>query len=365
MILFLLLIHASPASAVPAWSRRYGFSCGMCHAYPSLQLTATGLDFLRRGHRLKDDKFDKDLANLLSVHGEWTYTKQEKEPAPFESPDAHLHAGGAISSHFSTYADVTLNGGDLETLMLQFTKEHGDDSYFTARIGKISPTIIRNYGNGLMASASTPLVLTDVTLADNPFTPARESFGLDVGRRWKRLFVQAGVLNGEDVPGQAAVNDHKDFFASAELTATEQPTGVGLYYYRGGYDLGDPAAAALFDRYDRTSVFANFTRDKVRLAGAYVFGKDRVQTLAERKIRGFYVQLDAHPADWSVPFARYDWVKTEVEDESDRTWKVTIGSAFRLFESEITAGRAVLELYRKSEAGVAANGVMVNMLWAF
>jgi len=174
--------------------------------------------------------------------------------------------------------------------MLQFTKEHGDESYFTARIGKISPTIIRNYGNGLMASASTPLILTDVTLADNPFTPARESFGLDVGQRWRRVFVQAGVLNGEDVPGQAAVNDHKDFFASAELTADGQPTGVGVYYYRAGYDLGDPAVATLFDRYDRTSVFANYTRDKVRLAGAYAFGKDRVQTLAERKIRGFYVQ---------------------------------------------------------------------------
>jgi len=290
LILFVLVVSASPASAVPAWSRRYGFPCGMCHAYPSLQLTTTGVDFLRRGHRLKEDKFDKDLTNLLSVHGEWTYTKQEKEPAPFESPDAHLHAGGAISSHFSTYADVTLNGGDLETLMLQFTKEHGDESYFTARIGKISPTIIRNYGNGLMASASTPLILTDVTLADNPFTPARESFGLDVGQRWRRVFVQAGVLNGEDVPGQAAVNDHKDFFASAELTADGLPTGVGVYYYRAGYDLGDPAVATLFDRYDRTSVFANYTRDKVRLAGAYAFGKDRVQTLAERKIRGFYVQ---------------------------------------------------------------------------
>ena len=361
-----LVVSVSPASAVPAWSRRYGFSCGMCHAYPSLQLTATGLDFLRRGHRLKDDKFDKDLTNLLSVHGEWTYTKQENEPAPpFESPDAHFHAGGAISSHFSSYADVTLNGGDLESLMLQFTKEHGDESYFTARIGKISPTIVRNYGNGLMASASTPLVLTDATLADNPFTPARESFGIDVAQRWKGLFVQTGVLNGEDVPGQAAVNDHKDFFASAEFTAPEQPTGVGLYYYRAGYDLGDPEAATLFDRYDRTSVFANFTHDKVRLAGAYAFGKDRVQTLAERKIRGFYVQLDAHPRDWGVPFARYDWVKTEVEGESERTWMVTIGSAFRLFESEITAGRAVLELYRRSEAAVEANGVMMNLLWAF
>lgn len=359
LLLLVLVVSASPASAVPAWSRRYGVSCSMCHAYPSLQFTTTGLDFLRRGHRLKDDKFDTNLANWISAHGEWTYTKKEKEPAPpFESPDLHFHMGGAISSHFSTYSDVTLNGGELEALMLQFTKEHGNDSYFTARIGKISPMIIRNYGNGLMASASTPLVLTDVTLADNPFTPARESFGIDVGQRWKHLFVQTGVLNGEDVPGQASVNNHKDFFATAEFTASDQPTGIGLYYYRAGYDLGDPP---VFDRYDRTCVFANFTRDKFRLAGAYAFGKD----LAERKIRGFYVQLDSHPVDWTVPFARYDRVNTEVDGESNQIWKITLGSAFRLFESDVTAGRTVIEMYRKSEAGVASKGVMMNLVWAF
>lgn len=338
----------------------------MCHASPGLQLTAAGLDFLRRGHRLQDDKFDKNLANLLTVHGEWTYIKKDKEPAPpFEAPDLHLHAGGAISSHFSTYGDVTLNGGEIETLMLQFTGEHGTESYFTARLGKISPTIIRNYGNGLMTQASTPLVLTDATLGENPFSPARESFGLDVGQRWKRLFIQAGVLNGEDLPGQAAVNSHKDVFASAEVTAADQPTGVGLYYYRGGYDLGELAAPTLFDRYDRTGIFGNYTLNRVRLAGAYVFGKDRVQTLAERKLRGFYAQLDGHPRDWTAPFARYDRVEIDQAEAPLRTWKITLGSAFRLFESDITAGRAVLEFYRKNEVGVEANGVLVNLLWAF
>lgn len=249
--------------------------------------------------------------------------------------------------------------------MLQFTKEHGDNSYFTARIGKISPTIVRNYGNGLMASASTPLVLTDATLDDNPFTPARGSFGIDVGQRWKRLFVQAGVLNGEDVPGQASVGDHKDVFATAEFTAVGQPTGIGLYYYRGGYDLGDPAVATRFDRYDRWAVFANYTRDKVRLAGAYVFGTDRVETLANRTLRGFYVQCDVHPVDIVAPFARYDWVKTEVEGGAEKTWKVTLGSAIQLYQSDITAGRAVIEVYRIDQAGAAANGFMANLLWAF
>jgi hypothetical protein len=335
----------------------------MCHAFPSLQLTASGLDFLRRGHRFQDDKFDKDVINMLSAHGQWTFTKEEKSPAPFESPEAHLHVGGALTSHVSAYGDVTLNGGAIETLMLQFTKEHGEDSYFTARAGKISPSIIRNYGNGLTASTSTPLVLTDTTLGQNPFTPARESFGLDVAQRWRHAFFQAGVLNGEDVPGQAAVNDHKDVFATAELTAAAQPSGIGLYFYRGGYDLGDPAAGALFDRYLRAGIFANFTRDRIRLAGAYVFGNDRIETQAEKRIHGFYVQADA-PAGWAVPFARYDWVTTE-QVESERTWKVTVGSAFRLFESEVTAGQAVLELYRRSTAGVAVNGLLVDLLWGF
>ena len=216
-----------------------------------------------------------------------------------------------------------------------------------------------------MASASTPLVLTDATLAENPFTPARGSFGIDVAQRWKGLFVQAGVLNGEDVPGQVAVNDHNDVFASAELTASQQPTGVGLYYYRGGYDVVGAGTETLFDRYDRTGTFANFTRDKFRVAGAYVFGRDRLPNLAARKISGFFVQADAHPVAGLVPFARYDWFKTELEEGSEKTWRVTLGSAVRLFESEVTAGRAAIEVYRRSEAGLAANGVAASLLWAF
>ena len=35
---------------------------------PSLQLTADGLDFYRRGHRFKNDTYDKDFTHLLSSH---------------------------------------------------------------------------------------------------------------------------------------------------------------------------------------------------------------------------------------------------------------------------------------------------------
>ena len=68
-----MLVSAPPLSAIPAWSRRYGAPCGLCHDYPSLQLTGQGLDFFRRGHRLKGDAFDKDFTHVLSAHIEWEY----------------------------------------------------------------------------------------------------------------------------------------------------------------------------------------------------------------------------------------------------------------------------------------------------
>ena len=359
-----LFFLASPAMAVPAWSRRYGAPCSLCHSYPSLQLNEQGLDFLRRGHRVKGDTFDKDLTNLLSSHIEWEYEVQEGVSTPFPKPAFHLHAGGALSSHFSVYADANINN-DLESAYVQYTAERGADTYFTARGGKISPTLVRNYGNGLMASASTPLILTDATLGENPFTPARASFGVDVGGRWKGLFVQGGVLNGEDVPGQATIGNHKDLYGTAELTLPDQVTGVGALYYRGGYDVGDPSASLLFDRYERLGVFANFTRDQFRLAGAYLYGTDEIESLARRRLRGYYLQADAHPVSWCVPFARYDDVTTEVEDEKTRVQKGTLGFAIRAFETDATGGRVVLEVSRRREGGVYTNAASFNLLWAF
>ncbi len=360
----LFLAWAPDASGVAMWSRRYGVACGYCHAYPSLQLTATGVDFLRRGHRIAGDDFDKDLTHQLSAHVEWTYQAKEGEPTEFESPSFHIHGGGALSKAFSLYVDATINE-ELEAAHLQYTLEKGSDSYFTARVGKVSPTLVRNYGNGLIASASTPLILTDATLASNPFTPARDSFGVDVAGRWKSLFVQAGVVNGEDVEGQAAVKNHKDIYATGEVALPDGISGVGLYYYRGGYDLGDPDTGFLFDRYDRKGVVANFTRDRFRLAGAHLYGKDEVSNLPDRKLRGCFAQADVQAAGWLVPFARYDHVTAEDESGKDRTEKETLGFAVELYESQMTAGRLVLEASRKREAGVTANAALFHLLWIF
>jgi hypothetical protein len=101
------------------------------------------------------------------------------------------------------------------------------------RGGKLNPTLIRNYAGGLAVSASIPLAFSGTTLGSNPFTVRQARNGVDIGGRVKSLFVQGGVVNGEDVPGQAAVNHHKDYYGTAEVTAPDGVSGVGLYYYHG------------------------------------------------------------------------------------------------------------------------------------
>jgi hypothetical protein len=366
-IVALALGLAMPASALPQWARRYNVSCTTCHAWPSEQLTATGLDFLRRGHRLKGDGFDKDFTHLLSAHVEWQYSFAQGATNQFNKPEFHLHGGGALAETFSGYFDVNVNN-DVEAAYLQFTKEHGDDSYFTMRGGKLNPTIIRNYAGGLAVSASIPLVFAGTTLGLNPFTANQARLGVDLGGRVKNLFVQGGVVNGEDVPAQATVNHHKDYYGTAEVTAPDGVSGVGLYYYHGAYDLGDPAAGpVLLDSYYRSALFANFTHDRFRVAAAYLVGQDKVRTLPDRKIHGYYALVEFRPGGWWVPFARYDDATTELETGKDHVRQGTLGVALQLFMTESSSARVALELARSSDPSIHTNtnSGLLNLVWAF
>ena len=354
-----------PSAAVPMWARRYNVACSTCHNWPAFQLTAVGLDFLRRGHRLKGDGFDKDWTHLVAGHVEWEYDAATGSTNQFNSPEFHLHAGGALTDNFSGYLNANVNN-EIEAAYLQYTKEWGDDVYFTARGGRLSPTLLRNYGNGLEAGASDPLILSDTTLNANPFTPDRTNNGIDVGGRYQMFFTQVGVLNGDDVAGQASVGHHKDFYATLEATP-DGVSGVGLYYHHGGYDLGDPTAPPqLADSYHREGVFANYSQPLFRIAGAYLYGQDHVATVATaRKIQGWYAQVNGYPSGWVAVWVRYDDTKTTDETGQLRTRQGTVGATLKVFEMNTTSGRIALEAGRQETPGTHTNLGVVNLIWAF
>ena len=122
-LLSFILAYAAPAAAVPMWTRRYGVACSTCHAFPSLQLSDVGLDFLRRGHRMTGDTFPKNVTDLISGHGEWEHAVEEHGSTAFQSPAFHFHIGGALSEYFSTYIDANVNS-DFEAVYAQAIERH-------------------------------------------------------------------------------------------------------------------------------------------------------------------------------------------------------------------------------------------------
>lgn len=65
------------------------------------------------------------------------------------------------------------------------------------------------------------------------------------------------------------------------------------------------------------------------------------------------------------PFARYEEVTTESKDETMNVRKGTLGCALGIYQSEITAGRLVLDASRRKGGQAFTNAALLNLLWSF
>jgi len=138
------LLPTEEADAIPAFARKYRFSCSTCHA-PFPRLKPFGDEFAGRGFRLEDPaqeptratydtgdpmlalSRDLPLAVRLDFHSSW---KQEATAeADFEWPWAFkLLSGGPVSPRVSYYFYAIIEKGEpikLEDTYLQFSSPFG------------------------------------------------------------------------------------------------------------------------------------------------------------------------------------------------------------------------------------------------
>ena len=138
------LVAAEPAGAIPAFARRYGLSCSVCHA-PFPRLNAYGAAFAARGFRMPDPEAEPPeatretgdeklllpatlpLAVRVEAHG--AYREQADAEADFESPWLFkLLSGGPIAPKISYYAYFIVEQGEvtgLEDAYLHFQRVFG------------------------------------------------------------------------------------------------------------------------------------------------------------------------------------------------------------------------------------------------
>ena len=112
-----LLGLAQAAAAIPAFARKYGYSCDICHA-PVPRLKAFGEEFMNNGYRIPDKEppratidtgdptllLQRDLPLAIRFDGFASYAPKGAVKGDFQAPFAlKIMSGGNISEHISYY----------------------------------------------------------------------------------------------------------------------------------------------------------------------------------------------------------------------------------------------------------------------
>ena len=137
----ILLVSAAPSDAIPAFARKYQFSCSTCHA-PAPRLKPFGQEFAARGFRLEDPSQEPPRATYdvgdptlrlmrevpLAVRLEGYAAAGEKESLHDDAQFPwvfKLLSGGQINQQISYYFYYILEkggGGGLEDAWIQINK---------------------------------------------------------------------------------------------------------------------------------------------------------------------------------------------------------------------------------------------------
>lgn len=139
-----LFVSTRPAEAIPAFARKYEFSCSTCHA-PFPRLKPYGEEFAARGFRLEDPAQEptraardvgdpllwlpRDVPLAVRMDGYASWKEDAEAEADFEFPwQFKVLSGGPISKSISYYVYAIFEKGEsvkLEDAWMQFSSIFG------------------------------------------------------------------------------------------------------------------------------------------------------------------------------------------------------------------------------------------------
>ncbi len=388
--LLLLLGTSIPMLAVPAWARLTGVSCADCHAVPTLQLTAMGLEFQRNGARFDPTSLDEASQKLenyasITLDASAQAVKGVKPSTQTAQPDFQVVSGGALSDRFSYTLMYHFNTGatpsdGMEEAFIQYNLPISKTAFLQIRGGQFNPEILRDFGLGAGSVLGAPLVLSTPVAGTSPFTLGSAGRGMDVKLNWSRLELAAGVMdtltpttdaNGATVSGPSPTN-HKDTYASVLYRFDNNASGIGLFRLDGQNPVLDPAnpGTPLFtDNFFRNGALVRFIRDKWRVMGAFFEGQHQVDVSGTlSKNSGYFALCDLNFAPAFGLFGRYDSIRPDKSDTTKDQAMKTFGLNGIAFSNAKAGGRWTIQASRTNyKDGITPvnDQVTIDMIVAF
>ncbi len=390
IMLAIALIAPATTFAIPSWSRQAGADCRSCHATPTFQLTKTGLNFLKNGHRAEATKLeaaDMKWDNYFSLvwkgrayvddldSAKTGLANTQKPKSNFEQHSFSLYTGGALAERFSYFTELYLSentgatsGGNvvqsdasrkkLAEAFIQYNHPLDDtgETFLAIRAGEILPEILHVFGVGARSAEQRAIVLNEALAGNsNTYRPFSRQQGLDAKLNTKRFEFAAGLLNGSDTSTTNSIDadSNKDVYLSALAKLDENESAVGAYYYKGkfsNYTVKQDFSTALLYKNDfyRTGLMGRFIRDKWRLVGTYFMGEETINATGSKASNaGYYGLLDYNFSDSHGVFVRYDRLDPNTDIGKNEVSMVMLGFNMMLYQSERSGARFQVEYTQK------------------
>ena len=390
LVAMIALLAPAQLAAIPAWSRKLGVSCNMCHATPTLQLNQYGLEYLKKGHRaetFKVDAKDQTLENYFTLNFKGrlvndqfdgartgnSYTQRPK--TQLELHAMSIYTGGELSERLSYFAEVYLSentgatsGGNvtqgdaarkkLAEAYLQYNAPLGknEHNYLKIRAGEILPEVLHVFGVGARSAEQRAVVLNEALAGNtNTFRPFTRQQGLDAAIITEKLDVTVGVVNGSDASTTNSLDADrdKDIYATALFNLDSDASAVGVYRHNGKFTnyatKQDYTTAIQFkNEFNRTGFLGRFIRDDWRLVGTYFMGEETTNAAGKlAKNSGFYALADWNFSEKVGTYVRFDKLDPNTDLGNNEVSMVMVGLNGMFFQTEKSGARWLVEYTMK------------------
>lgn len=390
----LVLLSCEYTCAIPAFARREGVTCQMCH-FRMPELNKDGHDYARRGLREEPPGSEMgmepgeqaempempaasehplgvplniDWADYLTVMGHHMFVAETDERPLFDAGGIDLWAAGPIDPHWTGLVnpsfDIQEGGSDVDQAYGQYIT-HWSNRFDSGRFGQLQPFAILLNQGGPKMSLSDPIVLS--TPADTGFgwTPESLVRGIEIGSiDLSRVTAYLGVgqpkLEDSSIVDLPGFERHTDFYGSGEWIIKENGDSLTVYAYKGKAWLS-PAAS---DRsFHRLGFFGNLYLTNTKATLGFLTGKDKDAADDSLDNSGYFALVEHLFSDRWAGYIRYDHFKHDLSGGGSQTLSGPAIGASWWVQTQV---RLTFEGQLISRTGEDHNNLfMTEFLWIF
>ena len=396
LMLALSLIDARHTQALPAFARREGVQCQMCH-FRMPELNEDGHAYVRRGLREQPrgkmggmpeasgmtmpvgeqpaktpvaaitrplgQPLSLQWADYLTIMGHHMFVAERGSRAKFDAGVIDLWAAGPLDRHWSGLANPSFNieegGSDVEQAYGQYITQWSE-RFGSARFGQVMPFAVLFNQGGPSMPLSTPVVLSTPPDTGTTWTPTSLVRGLEIGAvnlpRWN-AYVGVGQPHLE-APGNDA--RHTDIYASAEYLVGQQGNSLTAYGYWGKASLSPDDTDR---RFHRLGLFANVYGKNTKATAGYLTGSDDAAAGRSLDNSGYFLLAEQRLSERWAAYTRYDHFRQDLSAGGVRTIR---GPALGVSWWVQTQVRLTLEGQLLKTSGEREDRVLIaEFMWAF